>query len=680
MSACVSDSIIHDNNPPTMTSFTIENDDFYTPTTAVTLNLAASDTNTVTAMYITNTSDCSAGGTWAAFAGTAAWNLPLSNDTNTVYVKFRDEVGNESDCESDSIIHSNQAPTLPEFTINNDDVTVDGGQVTLNLSAEQATEVYVTNVAGCAKGGAWTPFATSKAWDLAPTLAMNATVYVKFRSASLNETACLDDSINVTLTERMVNGSFEGNDLSGWTNSVDSDWQTTDSGPLNGSFSARASSVTVDHGETACLSQSVDLTADTSDFILGFTYGLGTEATHDFLEVSYDATVLASFWGNKTESRRSYTIPGGAVRVIHFCYKRNGSGDANGDYVAVDNVSLTRMAAMPLSSPIVTNHNERVNIRFGSSINQVPRVLLVRYLAPASSDLVNGVAYTGGNFTPDGHYIIGWFDVSGHLDYNISITDLDNSTPYSFGIYGVSGSAKTSYSLITSFGGTPEPNNVATSFRVYPGPSSTRAYWNVVSGGNQAGYLVVTNPGSPVTFTPTNGVAYNLLDALGNGDYVMLKGNFTGFHHPNLTPGTQMHYKVWAYGADNTYSSTFAEAVATPTACAPNGTNVLGSCWVESYVGEACQNACFRNGMAFNSNALNTLYTGNGSDIGVTCNAVYDDLNLAGWTPPPVQTPWTTITGPLMCARGASDYIFASGSAATLWTSNKNAQQACSCY
>ncbi len=65
-------------------------------------------------MYIANTADCTADGTWEAFSATKAWTLGVLNDVATVYVKFMDDEGYESECISDSIVHDDLPPT-PEI-------------------------------------------------------------------------------------------------------------------------------------------------------------------------------------------------------------------------------------------------------------------------------------------------------------------------------------------------------------------------------------------------------------------------------------------------------------------------------------------------------------------------------------------------------------------------------------
>ena len=54
--------------------------------------------------------------------------------------------------------------------------------------------MYVTNTAGCASGGNYEAYSTSKTWTL-PTINATNTVYVKYRDLAQNESACVNDSI-----------------------------------------------------------------------------------------------------------------------------------------------------------------------------------------------------------------------------------------------------------------------------------------------------------------------------------------------------------------------------------------------------------------------------------------------------------------------------------------------------
>ena len=108
-SACISDSITHDDQAPSDPAISIAGGSAYTTSTSVTLSLAAVGAST---MLITNNSDCTTGGVEESFASTKSWTLGQTNSTTTVYVRYRDTAGNWSSCVSDTIVHDNLVPSL----------------------------------------------------------------------------------------------------------------------------------------------------------------------------------------------------------------------------------------------------------------------------------------------------------------------------------------------------------------------------------------------------------------------------------------------------------------------------------------------------------------------------------------------------------------------------------------
>ena len=80
-----------------------------TKTTSVTLALSASDPSGVAKMTIGNTSDLS-DGTEETYATTKTWTLTTGDGTKTVYVKFKDTLGNWSSVYSASITLDSTAP------------------------------------------------------------------------------------------------------------------------------------------------------------------------------------------------------------------------------------------------------------------------------------------------------------------------------------------------------------------------------------------------------------------------------------------------------------------------------------------------------------------------------------------------------------------------------------------
>ncbi|MFC1496498.1 FlgD immunoglobulin-like domain containing protein [Candidatus Margulisiibacteriota bacterium] len=112
-SSICSDTITYDSIPPTG-SITIDSDNAYTNTTAVTLGLSATDSTTnVTAMKIWNGAQSEPPNSTAiAYASSYSWTLTDAQDTRTVHVKYKDAAGNWSNGYSDTIFFDSVAPNI----------------------------------------------------------------------------------------------------------------------------------------------------------------------------------------------------------------------------------------------------------------------------------------------------------------------------------------------------------------------------------------------------------------------------------------------------------------------------------------------------------------------------------------------------------------------------------------
>jgi hypothetical protein len=199
-----------DTTPPTG-EITINEADTYTTQTAVTLQLgaiddeihqggdlsmklASSDTEDLE-MMLANTADL-AGASWEAFAAEKAWTLTDTDGEKTVYVKYRDEAGNESEVLSDTIIYDS---TPPEGTIiiNDGDEYTNALAVNLTIAATDETsgvgEMMLSEDETFADGS-WVAYAVSKEFTLS-TPDGTKTVYVKFIDNAGNESEVASDSI-----------------------------------------------------------------------------------------------------------------------------------------------------------------------------------------------------------------------------------------------------------------------------------------------------------------------------------------------------------------------------------------------------------------------------------------------------------------------------------------------------
>jgi hypothetical protein len=92
--------------------------------------------------------------------------------------------------------------TIPPFgntLVINDGIVPTTLTVELALTSSEATDVYITNTAGCTSGGEWIPFSPTISWILEP-IGTTATVYVQFRDLAGNPSGCLSASTEVDLS------------------------------------------------------------------------------------------------------------------------------------------------------------------------------------------------------------------------------------------------------------------------------------------------------------------------------------------------------------------------------------------------------------------------------------------------------------------------------------------------
>jgi hypothetical protein len=90
-----------DTTPPEGVGVYINGDAYATRSRATTLSLSAGDDTGVAEVCISNTTTCT---TWTAFTATRAWTLATGSGIKTVYVKYRDALGNTSALVSDTIL------------------------------------------------------------------------------------------------------------------------------------------------------------------------------------------------------------------------------------------------------------------------------------------------------------------------------------------------------------------------------------------------------------------------------------------------------------------------------------------------------------------------------------------------------------------------------------------------
>jgi alpha-tubulin suppressor-like RCC1 family protein len=196
--ACVNDDILHDNINPTVTITSPIAGSYVNSSnvTAFTINGACSENGR--SITITGPSSFTATTTCSGTAFSAILDLStLAQGSFQLSAAINDIAGNSGSGTSPSYTKDTGLPT-GTITINNGDVATTSLSANLTLtSSDGGGQMYVTNTSGCASGGAWESFATSKSWTL-PTANATNTVYVKFKDVAGNESTCYSDSIDHT--------------------------------------------------------------------------------------------------------------------------------------------------------------------------------------------------------------------------------------------------------------------------------------------------------------------------------------------------------------------------------------------------------------------------------------------------------------------------------------------------
>lgn len=195
-----------DTTPPAGT-ITISNGAIYTTSAPVTLNVSATDTSGVSQMCISNTNVCT---TWEAYATSKSWSLSSGGGIKTVYIWFRDSVGNtNSTSYSDSITLDTTAPT-GSVTINSGAASTSSTSVTVTMSATDTNGVAQMQLSN--DNVTWSAaeaYSASKAWTLTSGDGTK-TVYVKFRDNAGNWSQVYSDTISLSTGTPITTASPAG--------------------------------------------------------------------------------------------------------------------------------------------------------------------------------------------------------------------------------------------------------------------------------------------------------------------------------------------------------------------------------------------------------------------------------------------------------------------------------------
>ncbi|WP_374028871.1 hypothetical protein [Bdellovibrio bacteriovorus] len=182
-------SIEKDAIPPTLT--------LDTPVAVTSFNEAAyplagncsENGKTVTLIMgtVSTTAVCTAGAFSANVDVSSVLASPIS-----ISATLTDAAGNTGSA-SDSATRTGAPPVVSSFVLNSGAAITATNVVTVDMAVTDATEMYLTDVPGCASGGSWVSYSAVASWTV-PSLNANNTLYAKFKNAG-GETLCVSDSI-----------------------------------------------------------------------------------------------------------------------------------------------------------------------------------------------------------------------------------------------------------------------------------------------------------------------------------------------------------------------------------------------------------------------------------------------------------------------------------------------------
>jgi RHS repeat-associated protein len=186
---------------PPAGSITIDGGAPYTNNPSVTLSLFASDpASGVSQMHVWNDGQ-SEPTAWESYATSKSWTLRDLDGVRTVYVRFRDAVGNESPVYQDTIGLDRTSPADGSVTIDGGAEWTTDSDVTLSIAAADpapgsgVADMRVWNE-GEGEPTDWEPYTSTKSWTLLPGNGVRR-VYVRFRDGARNVSALYSDAINV---------------------------------------------------------------------------------------------------------------------------------------------------------------------------------------------------------------------------------------------------------------------------------------------------------------------------------------------------------------------------------------------------------------------------------------------------------------------------------------------------
>ncbi|MCS7018649.1 MAG: hypothetical protein RMJ87_00915 [Cytophagales bacterium] len=188
-------TIIVDHTPPKNPQIAINAEGGFinNPQRLVTLEMHADEAKYMMISNVSTFKDAR----WQMYRTTLPnWKLEPGDGLRRVYVKFRDEAGNESAPVWADIVVDAIPPLDPRITINGDQkfTTDPHGKVLLSIFARGAKDMKVSEKSDFSDAE-WQPYKTTMEWQFDPAIQGERTIFVKFRDQAQNESVIASDNI-----------------------------------------------------------------------------------------------------------------------------------------------------------------------------------------------------------------------------------------------------------------------------------------------------------------------------------------------------------------------------------------------------------------------------------------------------------------------------------------------------
>lgn len=229
-----SDKIIMDRSAPKNGKLAINNESLFTVNqkNEVTLSIHAAN---ATKMMISN-NPVFYGASWEPYKTSKIWVLEKDEGVKNVYIKFKDDIGNESEVTSDRILLDKTAPQNVGLKINNGSEFTNNERkaVTLVFAAEGAVKMRISNLPDI-ESSPWEKISNKKLNWILPGEDGEKRVYVQYKDEGENESAVVFDKITLD-RKPPKNCSFTINNDSLYTNNLEADVRLYISGEEVASF------------------------------------------------------------------------------------------------------------------------------------------------------------------------------------------------------------------------------------------------------------------------------------------------------------------------------------------------------------------------------------------------------------------------------------------------------------